>query len=679
MDRSTTDSPSPLNPSLAMISASCSAKYTQRRMVLFAPLMLLLLAPASMGQSLLQELSAPEPQGGTNFGLAVAGVTDADGDGRGDILVGAREQVHLFSGATGALLHTILPPDSARSFGTAVAGVPDVNGDGRTDLLVGASLTFGAFDNAGRVYLFSGTTGSRLRTLDSPDPHFDGMFGRAVTGVQDVDGDGRGDLLIGSRDAGGQAYLFSGATGLLLDTLFSPDPMSGDNFGAAVAAVPDTDGDGLDDLLIGAFAGMHENIRSGRAYLFSGATRALLHTLDSPDPKNFGDFGEAVAGVPDVDGDGRGDLLIGAPQENGSSNLTWAGRAYLFSGTIGALLRSLDSPNPGANDRFGISVSGTADVDGDERGDILVGAFFEDETGRAYAFSGATGALLQPLDSPNPDPVGLFGSAIATLPDANGDGRDDFLVGAPQENGGGFNAGQAYLYSGAGAPAVALAATADQTTVMPGGTITFPYTITNASAPTTSGDLFFTAERGGSPVALGIVRSGTLPNGASVAGSYTQQVPAGALPGIYLYTLRVGSFPDVTVDAETFAITVVGAARNTEGMDRWSVVQAMSPVPGFHAVHTPDVAATAKVFGVEAYPNPFQDRTTLRFTLNEATQARLAVYDVLGREVAVLHDGPAETGNHSARFEADGLASGVYVWRFMAGARIETGRLTLVR
>ncbi len=80
-----------------------------------------------------------------------------------------------------------------------------------------------------------------------------------------------------------------------------------------------------------------------------------------------------------------------------------------------------------------------------------------------------------------------------------------------------------------------------------------------------------------------------------------------------------------------------------------------------------------------AYPNPFRQQTALSFTLPSPERVRLAVYDVLGREVAVLFDGTAEAGRHEATLDGSGLPSGVYLWRLEAGAEVQKGRLTLLR
>ncbi len=256
-------------------------------------------------------------------------------------------------------------------------------------------------------------------------------FGSAVSGVPDANGDGRGDLLVGAFGEfsdEGRARLYSGDTGGLLRTFRSPNPEGfyDTHFGWAVAGVPDADGDGRGDLLVGApkedtDGDPNGRDDQGRAYLFSGAMGTLLLTLQSPNSSPVGNFGSAVAGLSDVDGDGRGDLLVGARYENPGTSPAYAGRAYVFSGASGALLFELRSPNEEEGGYFGLSVSGVADANGDGRRDLLVGATGEDggavNAGRSYVFSGATGQILHTLESPNPEgPDSFFAAAALASP-----------------------------------------------------------------------------------------------------------------------------------------------------------------------------------------------------------------------------------------------------------------------
>ncbi len=663
-------------------------------------LFLMLLLPAiAHAQAPPATLTSPNPEIGGSLGEVVSGVPDADGDGLGDLLVGARGEgggapdagrAYLYSGASGALLRTLQSPNPEASgeFGVSVAGVPDANGDGRGDLLVGAWQEDGGAANSGRAYLFSGATGALLRTLQSPNPEtisFFGNFGEAVSGVPDANGDGRGDLLVGARfenggprDAG-RAYLFSGATGALLRTLTSPNAEADGSFGVSVSGAPDANGDGRGDLLVGARGESGGAPDAGRAYLFSGATGTLLRTLTSPNPGTNGEF-SVVSGVPDTNGDGRGDLLVGAPDESPGGAFS-AGRAYLFSGATGTLLRTLTSLNIEQGGAFGEAVSGVLDADGDGRGDLLVGASGEDggtqNAGRAYLFSGATGALLRTLTSPNPESLGDFGVSVSGAPDADGDGRGDLLVGAQGESGGAVDAGRAYLFpSGSGGGGITVTASGNPTTIPPGGTITVTGTVSNTTSALVTGDLWVVATRGGTPVLTQFIVSATVPVGATLPFSFDLTVPGSAPPGVYAVAVNVGLFPNAVVASDAFNVTVTGSAFAGDPSAEPFVAESVAGDVFADGALASSAAVSSSVVTVS--PNPFAGQTALRFALDVPSHVRLSVHDGLGREVALLVDGEVEADAHAAVFDARGLASGVYVWRLVAGNAVQTGRLTLL-
>lgn len=423
-------------------------------------------------------LAAPEPETSSRFGESVVGVPDLDGDGRGDLAVAApldgavfagQGAVYVLSGASGALRHTLRSglPEANGQFGSALAAVPDLDGDGIADLVVGAITEDVTFRDtvrnaAGRAYVFSGATGAPLHVLRADVPRSGAHFGGAVAGVPDLDGDGRGDVLVGARsddaraNAGGRVYVYSGASGALLHTLDSPAPAFNGRFGSSVAGLGDLDGDGRGDVAVGAFAedvfvngGTLQRADAGRVHVFSGATGTLLRTLVSPLPERLAFFGAAVAALPDTDGDGVDDLAVAANYE-ASGAVADAGRVHVFSGASGAVLRTLVSPSPTSTGHFGLGLAGVPDVDGDGRGDVLAGAYPEAGfDGRAYLFSGATGARLATFQPPVAGDAGHFGTSVAGVPDFDGDGRPDVLVGAPSARSDeGSRVGRAYVFSG---------------------------------------------------------------------------------------------------------------------------------------------------------------------------------------------------------------------------------------
>ena len=635
---------------LAALVMAFQLLFHARPLGLCAVLIALSWAPAS-GQVLLHELTSPDPYRGAEFGTSVAGVPDVDGDGRGDLLVGepGEYRAHLFSGATGALFRTLHDPLGEGDYGQTVSGVPDANGDGVGDLLVGAPAYWD-----GLVHLHSGATGAYLRSVESPSTLCcGGDFGSAIAGVGDVDGDGRGDILVGAPTeygAGwiyyaGNAYLYSGATGALLRTFRAPTPREDDYFGNHVAGVPDIDGDGVMDLAIAS-----ASIFPSLTYLYSGATGALLRTLPSTG---------SVAGIPDTDGDGRGDVLI---------------RGSLYSGATGALLHTL-APPPGAVN-FGSNTAGLPDVDGDGRGDLLVGAaaeFTSQGSGAAYVYSGATGVLLFELQSPYAQPADAFGYSVSGVPNANG--RWDFLVGAPQEDMGTTSwtdEGRAYLFSSpAPAGGYALTATASPAVLTYGEELLITITVSNDTDDDLYADLWLVTSRDGAPGSyVEYIGARTVPAHATATREIVHSIPYAhdgyaIVPGNYTVVVNGGEFATSTVLAsDSYNVTIMAAGPAVGGASGGEAPSALSSVA---------TAPTA------VSPNPLSDRATLSFALDTPSEVRVALYDVLGREVAAVAAGTLEAGPHRLGLDLSALPTGAYVWRLTAGDRVEAGRLTVAR
>jgi hypothetical protein len=379
----------------------------------------------------------------SRFGAAVAAVGDVDLDGVTDFVVGAPDdgtgglvagRTSLHSGADGAELREWIGAKTS-SFGAAVAAVGDLDGDGVSDVAIGAPRAIDATTGwvTGAAYVYSGGTGVLLQTLLGTSDAED--FGSALAGVGDLDADGVADLLVGapradfSKVEAGAAWLFSGATGAVIDRL---DGLGkNDRFGSAVAALGDVDGDGVPDFAVGA--PQHDAsalANSGVVLVHSGATRARLFFI--PGDQAGARLGSVLASGADLDGDGVHDLLVGVPAR--SDLLGGEGVVRACSGVDGALLwERIGIQN---DDRFGGAVA-LADSNGDGVAEALASAAVDEGVvhPRVEWVASATGRPKYAWHVRNPQ-HGRFGRALALLGDVDGDGVADVLIGAPERDDG---------------------------------------------------------------------------------------------------------------------------------------------------------------------------------------------------------------------------------------------------
>ena len=427
------------------------------------PFFVLYVMTSGTAGQVLYSLTAPSPRFEAEFGWSVSGAGDVNNDGRSDIIIGEARgggdtgRAYVFSGADGNLLYSLESPNpqSLGFFGASVSGAGDVNADGYDDIIVGAEDEDDGSVNAGRAYIFSGEDGSLISALSSPYPEDDGGFGFSVSGAGDVDGNGHHDVIVGApKEDGnsansGRAYVFKG-NGDLLYTLVSSNQNQSDEFGNSVSGIGDVNGDGFGDVAVGAHMEWADTTEAGKAYVFSGDGGGLFFSLQSPNSQYRGYFGNSVSGAGDVNNDGYPDVIVGAYQEDTAEDAS--GTAYLFEGFSGVLLATLVSPNQEYGGFFGVSVSWLGDVDHDMHDDVIIGSQesgVAEKSGRAYIFSG-TGGLLYTLDSPNAEPWTWFGYSVSGAGHVNADGQPDVVVGAPMETAQYDLAGRAYVFTPGG-------------------------------------------------------------------------------------------------------------------------------------------------------------------------------------------------------------------------------------
>ena len=291
--------------------------------------------------------------------------------------------------------------------------------------------------NSGKAYIFDVTTGTQLHQLDNPDA--DGLPTNDQFGLHTAISDNYSIVSAWVEDDGGsgsgKAYIYNNATGALVHTLDNPDAdgtPSNDYFGYALG-ITDT------YAIVGAYGENYSgNTNDGIAYIFNTSTGALVHTLNNPnaadgDPPAGDYFGYAVA-ITDTY------AIVGAYYQGGNE----IGKAYIFNTSTGALLHTLNNPDPDGsvgNDSFGqsVSISGNYSIVGARDEDFLTSS----DSGKAYIFNNSTGALVHTLDNPNKYGTQVsdyFGYSVSMS------GKYAVVGAWAEDDAGGVSSGKAYIF-----------------------------------------------------------------------------------------------------------------------------------------------------------------------------------------------------------------------------------------
>ena len=469
-------------------------------------------------------------------GYSVSNAGDVNGDGIDDLIIGANgvdlngvssgQSYVVFGSSDGftasldlATLNgtngfSISGFAAGDQLGYSVSGAGDVNGDGIADVIVGANrvdlygrdvgqsyVVFGSdsgFANDINVSTLNGSNGFRINGIAPGD-----RTGTSVSRAGDVNGDGIDDIIIGARgadpsgDAAGEAYIvfgdddgfdsdfdltsLNGTNGFILT-----GGAEGDNAGVSVSQAGDVNGDGIDDLLVGAFiADPNGNENAGETYVVFGTDTGFTVRLNLLNLNGLNGFkingiddndrsGYSVSAAGDINGDGIDDIIIGA-YAAAPDGIFGAGESYVVFGNSNGFEANLDLAALNGDNGFkisgfalgggsGVAVSSAGDVNGDGIDDVLIGAPYASpngtKSGQSYVVFGNSDGFnanfdLATLDGTNGFAINgieefdISGVAVSTAGDVNGDGIDDLIIGAAYgAPNGNFKAGESYVVFG---------------------------------------------------------------------------------------------------------------------------------------------------------------------------------------------------------------------------------------
>lgn len=443
-------------------------------------------APSDIGQAFVLDWTQDGDHDGEQLGYAVGTAGDVNGDNYSDIIVGAPTDVYtsdkvgmayVFHGGVGGLGSSSSPNWTAVGikgslFGAAVSTAGDVNNDGYDDVIVGAPSYKNpaiGLGTQGAVFVFYGSH-SGLQTMPGWSligEQKDSNLGIAVSTAGDMNNDGFDDVIVGAsgysngQTLEGMIFVFLGASGGLTTTRVITVDSNQANalFGYSVGTAGDVNGDGYNDVLVGAPGyNISGTLNAGAAFVFLGATDGVSTTYtaiygDQSDAR----YGHAVSTAGDVNNDGYSDILVGAPLYD-KDTLVSIGAAFVY---LGSPTGVITTPNRcfygnAAGAQLGAAVGAVGDANNDGYADVIIGApradYGQDDEGAAYIYLGSAAGLSTNLvwRGEGNKAEATFGFGVGSAGDVDDDGFVDVIVGAPDYKTETVKRGRVFVYLGTG-------------------------------------------------------------------------------------------------------------------------------------------------------------------------------------------------------------------------------------
>jgi hypothetical protein len=412
-------------------------------------------------------------------GYDVSSAGDVNGDGYGDVIVGAWQfdngldnegAAFVYHGsATGISTTPATQLESNQEFaqmGVSVSSAGDVNGDGYSDVIVGAHFFDNGEVNEGVAFVYHGSASgiSTNPAAGLENNQASSRMGSSVSSAGDVNGDGYSDVIVGARgfDNGesneGAAFVYHGSVSGILTTPTAQLEINQANaaLGNSVSSAGDVNGDGYSDVIVGAWQFTNGQTDEGAAFVYHGSAAGILSSAATQVESNqaAAEMGVGVSSAGDVNGDGYSDVIVGVYKfDNGQTD---EGAAFVYHGSASGISTTpaVQLESNQASAEMGLSVSSAGDVNGDGYSDVIVGAYLFDNgqnnEGVAFVYHGSASGISTTTAAQveSNQAFARMGHSVSSAGDVNGDGYSDVIVGAHFFDNGQTDEGAAFVYHG---------------------------------------------------------------------------------------------------------------------------------------------------------------------------------------------------------------------------------------